>query len=87
MLGIQYNTRIQNSCLFYCNFTIQFNSNSSGKIGIAVHDVSGRLILNKSYSNTGLFNEKVKLDNAQAGIYLVTITDGDKKKVKRIVVQ
>ncbi len=69
------------------NFTIQFNSNSSGKIGIAVHDVSGRLILNKSYSNTGLFNEKVKLDNAQAGIYLVTITDGDKKMVKRIVVQ
>lgn len=69
------------------NFTIQFNSNSSGKIGIAVHDISGRLILNKSYSNTGLFNEKVKLDNAQAGIYLVTITDGDKKMVKRIVVQ
>jgi subtilisin-like proprotein convertase family protein len=69
------------------NFTIQFNSNSSSKIAIAVHDVSGRLILNKSYSNTGLFNEKVKLDNAQAGIYLVTITDGEKKMVKRIVVQ
>lgn len=69
------------------NFTIQFNSNSSGKIGVVVHDISGRLILNKSYTNTGLFNEKIKLDNAQAGVYLVTITDGDKKMVKRIVVQ
>jgi subtilisin-like proprotein convertase family protein len=69
------------------NFTIQFSSNSSGKIGIVVHDISGRVILNKSYTNAGLFNEKIKLENAQAGIYLVTITDGDKKMVKRIVVQ
>ena len=69
------------------NFTIQFSSNSSGKIGIVVHDISGRVILNKSYTNAGLFNENIKLENAQAGIYLVTITDGDKKMVKRIVVQ
>jgi subtilisin-like proprotein convertase family protein len=69
------------------NFTIQFSSNSSGKIGIVVHDISGRVILNKSYTIAGLFNEKIKLENAQAGIYLVTITDGDKKMVKRIVVQ
>ena len=69
------------------NFTIQFNSNSSGKIGIIVNDISGRLIFNKSYSSSGLFNENIKLENAEAGIYLVTITDGDKKMVKRIVVQ
>jgi subtilisin-like proprotein convertase family protein len=69
------------------NFTIQFSSNSSGKIGIVVHDISGRVILNKSYTNAGLFNENVKLENAQAGIYLVTITDGENKMVKRIVVQ
>ena len=69
------------------NFTLQFNSNSSSKIGIIVNDISGRLIFNKSYNNTGLFNENIKLDNAEAGIYLVTITDGDKKMVKRIVVQ
>jgi hypothetical protein len=69
------------------NFTLQFNSNSSSKIGIIVNDISGRLIFNKSYNNTGLFNENIKLDNAEAGIYLVTITDGDKKMAKRIVVQ
>jgi subtilisin-like proprotein convertase family protein len=69
------------------NFTLQFNASSSGKIGIIVNDISGRLIFNKSYTNTGLFNENIKLDNAEAGIYLVTITDGDKKMVKRIVVQ
>ncbi len=68
------------------NFTIQFNSNSNGKIGIIVNDISGRVILSKSYSNSGLFNENIKLDNAQSGVYLVTITDGDKKMVKRIVV-
>ena len=47
----------------------------------------GRLILNNSYNNTGLISQNVKLDNIQAGVYLVTVQDGDKKVVKRIVVE
>jgi len=38
------------------NFTVQFNSTSSNEIGISVHDMRGRLIMNNSYTNTGLFS-------------------------------
>ena len=69
------------------NFTVQFNTNGSSKIGITVHDMSGRTIFDKNYSNSGLFNQELHLDNAQAGIYLVSITDGARKMVKRIVIQ
>ena len=69
------------------NFTVKFNSNSSNDINIAVHDMQGRLILNKKYNNTGLFSQTLQLDNAQTGIYLVTVADGDKKVVKRIVIE
>ncbi|WP_298222505.1 reprolysin-like metallopeptidase [Flavobacterium sp.] len=69
------------------NFTVQFNSNQTGKIGIMVHDMSGRKIFDKNYNSTGLFNQELHLDNAQAGIYMVTITDGDRKMVKRIVIK
>ncbi|NHM06604.1 T9SS type A sorting domain-containing protein [Flavobacterium sp. CYK-4] len=69
------------------NFNIRFNSNSTGKVGIVVHDLSGRKIFDKSYDNTGMFDQQISLDNAQAGIYLVSITDGDKKMTKRIVVK
>jgi len=69
------------------NFTVQFNANASNKIGIMVHDMSGRKIFDKNYNNSGLFNQELHLENAQAGIYLVSITDGTRKMVKRIVIQ
>lgn len=69
------------------NFTVQFNSDSINNVNIAVHDIQGRLIFNKKYNNTGLFNQNIELNNTQAGIYLVTVQDGDKKVVKRIVIE
>jgi hypothetical protein len=47
----------------------------------------GREIFNRAYQNTGLFEQSIQLDNVQSGIYLVNIQDGDKKIVKKIVVQ
>ena len=69
------------------NFTVQFNSSSSNEIVISVHDMRGRTILNSKYSNTGLFSQNVQLDQVQSGVYLVTVQDGDKKVVKRIIIQ
>ena len=47
----------------------------------------GRTILNNKYSNTGLFFQNVQLNQVQAGVYLVTVQDGDKKVVKRIIIE
>lgn len=69
------------------NFTVQFNTQSSSKIKIAVHDIRGRKIFDKEYGNTGLFSQNLQLEHAQSGVYMVTITDGSKKVVKRIVKQ
>lgn len=69
------------------NFTVQFDSSSNNDIAISVHDMRGRLILNNKYSNTGLISQNVQLDTIQAGVYLVTVQDGDRKVVKRIVIE
>lgn len=68
-------------------FTVQFNSNSTNEIFINVHDMRGREIFSKNYQNSGLFAESLKLDNVQAGVYLVTVQDGNRKEVKKIVVE
>ena len=47
----------------------------------------GREIFNKSYNSNGLFNESLQLENVQSGIYLVTVQDGSRKEVKKIVIQ
>ena len=69
------------------NFNIQFNSTSGNEIKISVNDIRGREIFNQSYNNNGFFNETLQLDNVQNGVYLVTVQDGAKKEVKKIVIQ
>ena len=69
------------------SFTVAFTAQSSDKIAIEVHDLSGRKIFANSYANQGVFAETVQLENAQAGVYLVSITNGTNKIVKRIVKQ
>lgn len=69
------------------NFNIQFTSNSSNEINVGVHDMRGREIFTKKYSNNGLFNENLQLSNVQSGIYLVTIQDGSSKVSKKIVIE
>jgi subtilisin-like proprotein convertase family protein len=68
-------------------FNIQFTSSSSNEIKVNVHDMRGREIFNKAYQNNGLFNESLQLNNVQAGIYLVTVQDGSRKEVKKIIVE
>jgi subtilisin-like proprotein convertase family protein len=69
------------------NFNIQFTSNTGNEIKVNVHDIRGREIFNKSYNNNGLFNETLQLNGVQSGVYLVTVQDGARKEVKKIVVQ
>lgn len=69
------------------SFNVKFNSNSTNNINIAVYDMRGREIFNKAYQNSGLFEQNLQLSNVQSGIYLVNIQDGDKKIVKKIVVE
>jgi subtilisin-like proprotein convertase family protein len=69
------------------NFNIQFTSNTDNEIKVLVHDVRGRQIFQRSYNNSGLFNENINLSNLQSGIYMVTVLDGVQKQVKKIVIQ
>ncbi len=69
------------------SFTVEFNSDSASEVQILVHDIRGRQIMSKSYENSGLFSGNISLGNAGAGVYLVTVQDGNRKEVKRIVVQ
>lgn len=69
------------------NFTIQFSSQSSNDVNVTVHDLRGRQVFTKSFQNNGLFNQDLNLNNVSSGIYLVTVQDGNKKEVKKIVVE
>lgn len=69
------------------NFTIKFNSNTNNPIDVIAHDIRGRQVYTKSFENNSFFNEEIQLNNIEAGIYIITIQDGDKKEVKKIIVE
>ena len=89
-LGLQ-NFGLQNVVLYpnpnKGSFNIKFDSVSSNEIKVNVYDMRGRKIFENKYSNQATFNENIQLNNAQSGVYLVSVSDGDKKVVKRIVVE
>ena len=68
-------------------FNVQFNSNSGNEIKILVHDIRGRQVFGKDFTNSGLFNENINLGNVQSGVYMVTVFDGAQKQVKKIMIQ
>lgn len=68
-------------------FTIKLNSNSGNDIKVDIFDIRGRRIFNNSFANTGEFTETVSLNSVQAGMYLVTVNDGNNEVTKRIIVE
>jgi hypothetical protein len=71
------------------NFNIQFANNSSNGNGVKVlvYDMRGRVILENNFENSATFNQNIQLNNAQSGVYLLTVTDGEIKQTKKIVVK
>jgi subtilisin-like proprotein convertase family protein len=69
------------------DFTIRFSSSNTTAIKVFVTDILGRRIYQKEFENIGDFNQNIQLKNAAAGTYIVTVVDGDRKGVSKIIVE
>jgi subtilisin-like proprotein convertase family protein len=69
------------------SFTIQMGQTLSEKINIGVYDMSGRLVFDKNYTSNGSLEETITLNSLQSGVYLVSVTDGTRKEVKKLIVE
>jgi len=69
------------------SFNIKFDSVSNDDVKVNVFDMRGRKIFENTYSNETTFNQNIQLNNVLAGVYLVAVTDGKNKVVKRIIIE
>ena len=67
-------------------FTIQFTPESKAEIQVFVHDTFGKKIYFNTFESIPAFKQDITLSNAAAGVYFVTVVDGGKRKVKKIIV-
>jgi subtilisin-like proprotein convertase family protein len=68
------------------SFTIQFESKSNDGVKVFVHDILGKKVYENTFESTSNFNQNIQLQKVPAGVYLVTVVDGDRRTVKKIVV-
>jgi subtilisin-like proprotein convertase family protein len=69
------------------SFTVQFNSTNTDDIKILIYDLAGKLIFDKKYRNEQYFEKNIELNKIQAGIYIMEVTDGDKKTEKKLIIE
>lgn len=68
------------------NFTIQFQRDSLKDIRVFVHDILGKYVYDKTFQGSGYFIQDIQLPGVPSGVYFVTITDGEKRTVRKIIV-
>ncbi|WP_163409898.1 zinc-dependent metalloprotease [Flavobacterium ajazii] len=68
------------------NFTVQFDSDSTKVVEVTVHNILGEKVYSKTFNKTPYFYENIQMQNTTAGLYLVTVTNGDRRIVKKIIV-
>lgn len=68
------------------SFNVRFDGGSAEPINVLVHDLRGRSVFSREYSSNGAFEETISLNNVQSGVYVLTVSAGERKEVKKIVV-
>ncbi|MBC7747368.1 MAG: T9SS type A sorting domain-containing protein, partial [Methylotenera sp.] len=69
------------------NFNIQFTNKYSAGVKVMVHDLLGRKLYENKFENKSNFNENIQLKNTQPGLYLLTVIDGNRKEVRKILIK
>ncbi|GGG34958.1 hypothetical protein GCM10010976_03300 [Bizionia arctica] len=69
------------------SFNIMMNTGSNKNINVEVYDIRGRSIFNNTFETTSRFNQEITLNNAESGMYLVKISDGERQTIQKIVVE
>ncbi len=84
---------VSNSIIVYPNpnngeFSLKFQSSVDGEIELTIFDVTGRVVLNNTFSKTGTeFIENINLNNFNSGIYMVAIQLNGEVAYQKFIIQ
>lgn len=68
-------------------FSIQLNSGTSDKVVVEIYDLRGRAIFTKSYNDSSASRKDVNLNNAEAGMYIINVSQGERRSTKKIIIE
>ncbi|WP_304157572.1 T9SS type A sorting domain-containing protein, partial [Mesonia mobilis] len=68
-------------------FTVSLRSENPSPIDINVFDITGRRIFTQSYEYQHDFSQNLRLNQAQAGVYFVKVSNGNNNVTKKVIVE
>lgn len=68
-------------------FTVKLDNAQSKQLNVEVFDIRGRQIFKNNYEVFGNFNETINLKNAQSGLYILNVSDGNRYTTKKIIIE
>lgn len=68
-------------------FTVSLRSENPSPIDINVFDITGRRIFTQSYEYQHDFSQNLRLNQAQAGVYFVKVSNGTNNVTKKVIVE
>ncbi|MEY4962912.1 MAG: hypothetical protein RLZZ323_231 [Bacteroidota bacterium] len=67
-------------------FNVVFFSVFTSGVTIVLHDLAGKKVYENNFPSSPIFAETIQLKGIQSGMYLLTVIEGYKKTVKKIIV-
>jgi len=68
------------------SFTVQFSRDSVSEIKVYVNDIVGKYVYERTFQGSGYFIQDIQLPYVPSGLYFLTVTDGERKVVKKILI-
>ncbi|MCG9791761.1 reprolysin-like metallopeptidase [Flavobacterium algicola] len=67
-------------------FTLYLESDNTNSIQMRITDVLGKTVLTREFAKTLLLDEQIQIPNPTTGVYFMTVTAGNKKEIRKIMV-
>jgi hypothetical protein len=67
-------------------FNIDLKSNSGKNINVVIYDIRGIEVFSKIFNNTLNFSKEINLENAAIGVYLINVSDGDRRVIRKVII-
>ncbi|ARN77733.1 hypothetical protein BST97_06825 [Nonlabens spongiae] len=60
---------------------------SGSKINITIHDILAKQVLNRSFDNSSVFQQRIDISTLKSGVYLMNVSDGSASTTKKLIVK
>ena len=69
-------------------FTIKMSNTAFNEnLSITVYDIRGRQVYNQAFKNSNEFNQTIKLNDVESGMYMLNISDGVSRVTKKLIIK